>query len=131
MRTALLVIDPQRIYTDSTSEMFCADSAATIARINSLMDAAASRRQLTVLVRHVHKRDGSDLGHLFDFTGEADDDFNFKEGSSEVEYDGRLTVPASAVQITKNRYSAFAGTRLAETLQMHGIEKLVMSSFTG
>ena len=129
MRTALLVIDPQRIYTDNTSEMFCADSAATIARINSLMDSAVSRRQLTVLVRHVHKRDGSDLGRLFDFTGEADDDFNFKEGSSEVEYDGRLTVPASAVQITKNRYSAFTGTRLAETLQRHAIEKVVICGF--
>ena len=26
MKTALLVIDPQKIYTDQESEMFCADS---------------------------------------------------------------------------------------------------------
>jgi nicotinamidase-related amidase len=129
MKTALLVIDPQKIYTDEESEMFCADAAATIKRINSLLENAVSKKQLVVLIRHVHKGDGSDVGRLFDFTGEAEEDFNFKENSVEVEYDHRLARPDSAVELTKNRYSAFAGTSLAKTLDKYKIEKVVVCGF--
>ena len=129
VKTALLVVDPQNVYTDSDSELCCADSAATIKRINLLLEGAKVRKQLVVLIRHVHKRDGSDLGRLFDFTGEAVEDFNFKEASEEVEYDERLLRPKSAVELTKNRYSAFAGTTLAKTLEKHKIKKVVICGF--
>ena len=129
MKAALLVIDPQKIYTDEDSEMFCADSSATIARINSLLQAATTRHQLIVFVRHVHKLDGSDLGRLFDFDGTAADDFNFKDGTDEVEYDERLVRPNGAVEVSKNRYSAFAGTRLATLLKENEIERLVICGF--
>jgi nicotinamidase-related amidase len=129
MKTALLVIDPQRIYTDKESEMFCKDSTATIKRMNALLDHARSKKHLTILVRHVHKQDGSDLGRLFDFTGEPEEDFNFKEGSVEVEYDERLTRPKSALEVVKNRYSAFAGTSLLSILQKHKIQKVVICGF--
>ena len=129
MKSALLVVDPQNIYTDSESDLFCADSAATIKRINLLLEDAKTRKELVVLIRHVHKRDGSDLGRLFDFTGEAEEDFNFKEGSEEVEYDGRLLRPKSAVEVTKNRYSAFAGTPLAKTLQKYKVDKVIICGF--
>ena len=129
MKTALLVIDPQKIYTDRKSEMYCPNSAATIKRINTLLETAEARKQLVILVRHTHKHDGSDLGRLFDFAGGVVEDFNFKEGSDEVEYDDRLARPHSAVEITKNRYSAFAGTSLAKLLKQHQITKLVICGF--
>ena len=129
MKTALLVVDPQKIYTDTDSEMYCADASATIKRINLLLEDAKSRRELVVLVRHVHKMNGSDLGRLFDFTGEAQEDFNFKEDSQEVECDDRLVLPKNAVEIAKNRYSAFAGTALAKTLEKHKIQKVVICGF--
>ena len=128
-KTALLVIDPQKIYTTDDSEMLCASATATMARVNRLVGNAQSRDQLVVLVRHVHKRDGSDLGRLYDFTGEAEDDFEFKEGSASVDYDSRLVRPSSAVEITKNRYSAFAGTNLSEVLAAHKITRLVICGF--
>ena len=84
---------------------------------------------MIVFVRHIHKRDGSDLGRLFDYTGEAEDDFDFKEGSSAVEYDSRLVRPDSVIEVTKNRYSAFAGTNLSEILHAHAITKLVICGF--
>ncbi len=40
MKIALLVIDPQKIYTDKDSDMFCKDATRTIARINSLIEDA-------------------------------------------------------------------------------------------
>ena len=129
METALLVIDPQKIYTDSESELYCPDSSATIERMNSLVKHAQDHKQLVVLVRHVHKRDGSDLGRLFDFSGEAEEDFNFKEGSDEIDYDDRLVRPDFAEELTKNRYSAFAGAALANTLEKHDIKKVVICGF--
>ena len=129
MKTTLLVIDPQKIYTDKNSDMFCKDATGTIARINSLIEDAQSRKQKIVVVRHIHKTDGSDLGRLFDFTGEAEDDFNFKDSSDEVQYDDRLNRPPGAVEILKNRYSAFAGTKLHETLRESGVQKIAICGF--
>ena len=129
MKTALLVIDAQKIYTGKNSEMFCKDATRTIARINSLIEDAQSRKQDVIVVRHIHKVDGSDLGRLFDFTGEAEDDFNFKEGSDAVQYDDRLHGLAGAVEIVKNRYSAFAGTNLHETLRKSGVQKIAICGF--
>ena len=129
MKTALLVVDPQQIYTDNDSELYCADADETIKRINSLLEHARSSEQLIILIRHVHKSDGSDLGRLFDFTGEPEEDFAFKEGTDDVAYDDRLARPNSAAEIIKKRYSAFAGTKLAETLEEHKIRKVAICGF--
>lgn len=126
--TALLVIDAQRIYTDPESDLVCAESAATIASINRLVDAFAVHRQPIVFVRHVHRTDGSDLGRMFDFAGEADD-FNFKDGSGEVDYSPGLHRPLDAIELTKTRYSAFQRTSLDETLQRLGVTRVVVCGF--
>ena len=93
---ALLVIDVQRIYTDPESDLVCAESEATIANINRLVDAFAARRRPVAFVRHVHRTDGSDLGRMFDFAGEAGD-FNFKDGSDVVDYAEGLHRPLDAI----------------------------------
>ena len=129
MNTALLVVDPQQIYTNPESEMFCSDAADTVRRINSLVEHAGRQGHLVILIRHVHKRDGSDLGRLFDFDGEPEDDFNFKEGSDEVEYDDQLIRSSPAIELTKNRYSAFTGSSLERTLKQHQIKKVVVCGF--
>jgi len=129
VKTALIVIDPQKIYTDRESEMFCPDSVATIDRINTLLERATASDQLVILVRHVHRQDGSDLGRLFDFAGDVVEDFNFKDSSEEVEYDDRLVRPPTPVEITKNRYSAFAGTSLTKVLKQQKVEKLTLCGF--
>lgn len=129
MSTALLVIDPQRIYTDRQSELYCADSRRTIERMNRLIDHFVDRSHPIILVRHIHKADGSDLGRLFDFTGEAEDDFNFKEGSPEVEYDERIHQPPGARHLIKNRYSAFAKTSLDATLRQAKVNTVAVCGF--
>lgn len=129
MRDALIVLDAQQIYTDKDSELFCKDSGKVIDNINSLIQQMTKRKQLVILVRHIHKLDGSDLGRLFDFTGEAEEDFNFKEGSEEVKFDKRLIRPAKALEIRKNRYSAFAGTSLEDVLKKNKIQKVIICGF--
>lgn len=129
MSTALLVIDAQRIYTNPDSEMYCPDSKATLKRMNELIETFARRGDPIVLVRHVHKADGSDLGRLFDFSGEAEEEFDFVEGSEEVEYSEGLVRPRGAVEIVKNRYSAFAGTRLDQQLRELGVDRVAICGF--
>lgn len=127
-KTALLVVDVQRVYTDRDSELMCAESDATIANINSLIAAFESRRLPIVFIRHVHKADGSDTGRMFDFAGEVDD-FNFKDGSEEVLYAPGLHRPTGSVELTKTRYSAFRGTRLDEVLRNLNVGAVVVCGF--
>ncbi|MBI4032749.1 cysteine hydrolase [Candidatus Berkelbacteria bacterium] len=129
MKSALLVIDAQKVYTAKESDLFCKDSTRTIERINSLIDAFRKANRPVFLIRHVHKRDGSDLGRMFDFTGEVEEDFNFKEGDVQVEYDSRLSRPRGAIELTKNRYSAFAGTTLESILRQQNIDRVVICGF--
>jgi len=129
MKSALIVIDAQNVYTDSESEMFCKDSARTLKRVNELINAFRDANRPIFLIRHIHNRDGSDLGRMFDFSGEAEEDFNFKEGDVEVEYDARLIQPEGATEITKTRYSAFVGTKLETALRRQKIEHVVICGF--
>lgn len=129
MTSALIVIDAQKIYTDPDSEMFCKDARATVKRINSLIEMFQKRKAPVLFIRHVHKVDGSDIGRMFDYTGEPEEDFNFKEGSEEVEYDEALVRLRSATEILKNRYSAFAGTDLDQTLKRAGVNTVVICGF--
>jgi ureidoacrylate peracid hydrolase len=129
VKTALIVVDAQRIYTDRDSEMFCRDSKRTIDRINDLIGLFQSKRLPIFLVRHVHKVDGTDLGRMFDFTGEPEEDFNFKEDSPEVTYDARLKRPSRSIELTKNRYSAFTGTDLEKLLKRERVGRVVICGF--
>jgi len=129
MKEALLVLDAQKVYTDNNSELYCEGADVTINNINRLINVMEKRHQLIILVRHMHKVDGSDTGRLFDFSGEAEDDFNFKEGSEEVEFDESLVCPLNAVEIIKNRYSSFVGTDLEKILKQNNIGKVVICGF--
>ncbi len=126
--TALLVVDAQRVYTDQKSELYCPASDKTIENINSLIDAFSEEKLPIFLIRHVHSVDGSDLGRMFDFGGPAAD-FNFKEGSEEVEYSLTLRRPPAAREIVKHRYSAFQGTDLDERLRALKVERVVICGF--
>ena len=129
MKRALLVIDAQKIYTAKGSELFCPDSAATVERINRLIQSFESCGEPIYLIRHVHRADGSDLGRMFDFQGRWDGNFNFKAGTEEVEYDKKLLRPAGAVEMLKNRYSSFANTDLHGELQKAGVDTVVICGF--
>lgn len=129
MKKALLVIDVQKVYTSPTSELFCPDSPATIQRINALIQEFRSAGEPVVYVRHVHKTDGSDLGRMFDFSGQWDGTFNFKAGTEEVEYDDHLLSPKGEIELTKSRYSSFAGTPLHEKLRELEVDTVVVCGF--
>ncbi len=129
MKTALLIIDPQKVYTDEESELYCPDASATIARINSIAQHFEATGDPVFLVRHVHKADGSDLGRMFDYLGEPEEDFGFKEGTTPVEFDDSLYRPSRAIELRKTRYSAFVATDLDKQLKSLGVQAVVICGF--
>ena len=129
MTRALLVIDAQRVYTDPDGSMHCADSSTTLANINRLISAAQAAGTPVILVRHLHQADGSDLGRMFDYAGDDSGEFNFKAGTEEVEFSPELHRPPRAIEIVKNRYSAFQGTELHTILQKLHVQTVVICGF--
>lgn len=129
MKPALVVLDAQRIYTSHDSELYSENASKTLAKINQLVSAFEKKGWPLVFVRHIHQPDGSDTGRMFDYTGEPEEDFNFKAGTDEVEYDPELKVPADAAHITKTRYSAFAKTQLEDNLHRLGVDTVVVCGF--
>lgn len=128
MKKALLVIDAQKVYTNPESQLFCPDSAETVKRINRLIQYFEAKKMPIIYVQHVHKSDGSDLGRMFDYAGPAED-FNFKEGTEEIEFDPNLKISKGLPVIRKNRYSVFIGTNLSNLLQSLNIDTVVISGF--
>ena len=128
MPTALLLIDVQKVYTTPGSPLFIEGHDVAIANMNRLVQEAERRGDLVVYVRHVHKKDGSDSGRMFDYLG-SPGEIGFVEASEEVAFDPRLMLSAGALQITKSRYSAFVGTGLDEILRRRQIDRIVVTGF--
>lgn len=129
MKKALIVLDVQKIYTDEDSDFYCEGSEITVNNINKLIQKTTEKGDSIYLIKHIHKEDGSDLGRLFDFTGEAEEDFDFKEGTLEVEYDQNLIIPENKKEIIKNRYSAFTKTNLENILKENEIQRVIICGF--
>jgi nicotinamidase-related amidase len=108
--------------------MYCKQAQKTLSNINKLVEHFEHHGTPIVLVRHIHKPDGSDLGRMFDFAGPVED-FNFKGGSKEVEFSAGLRHPKDAVELVKTRYSSFAGTNLDQTLKKIGVGRVVICGF--
>ena len=128
MKTLLLVVDVQNIYTEKGSAMYCDQAQQTLSNINNLVHKFEQDGNPILLVRHIHKADGSDLGRMFDFAGPVES-FNFKEGTKEVEFSEGLKRPGRASELVKTRYSAFVGTGLDQTLKKSGIARIVICGF--
>ncbi|MGE5411815.1 MAG: cysteine hydrolase family protein [Clostridiales bacterium] len=128
MNSALLVIDVQNIYTNPQSEMYCHNSKLTIKKINLLIESFSQLNEPIVYVKHVHNRNGNDLGRMFDYAGPTNE-FNFIEGSMVVEYDPNLKFIPGSYEVRKNRYSSFTNTQLDKFLKEKKIDKVVICGF--
>ena len=121
--TALLMIDAQREYFDADRPLFIPHAAAIKANLVRLRDAADRCGATTVLIRHAHKADGSDVGRMADFNPTP----VFIEGTVGADVIDELQPRKSDIAITKNRYSAFVGTGLDETLRARGIDTVLVT----
>lgn len=128
MKTALLVIDAQKIYSCEDSEYYVENYLNIVKNINSIINIFEQREDKIIYVKHIHKIDGSDSGRMFDFNGE-NGEIEFKKGTKFVEFIDELYVPNAPEIIVKNRYDAFIGTALKKILDNNQIERLVITGF--
>jgi nicotinamidase-related amidase len=122
-KTALLLIDPQREYFDEDRPLYTPNAEAIRNNMIRLRQAADEAAVQTVLIMHVHKEDGSDLGRMGDF----DPTPVFIENTPGVEPIAELAARDCDVVIEKTRYSAFVNTALAQVLAAKNIDTVVIT----
>lgn len=128
MKTAVLVIDVQKIYTDMETDYSVENSKQVLDNINRIVAKADSEGVEVIYIRHIHAKDGHDSGRMFDFSGEVGE-IEFIEGSEEVDFSNDLLIIPSGLHIKKTRYDAFAGTDLLKILKEKNILKVVIVGF--
>ena len=126
MKNALLIIDVQNIYKDGA--LACENWQTAVNNINDLISKAAFDGDMIVYIRHIHKADGTDAGHMFDFAGEFED-LQFVENTNDADFIDELNIIDNAITVTKNRYSSFVNTDLNSILKSAGIEKVTICGF--
>jgi nicotinamidase-related amidase len=128
MTRALLLIDVQKVYTTPGSPLFVVGHQKAIANMNRLARAFAADGETIIYVRHEHKKDGSDLGRMFDYLGTPAEP-GFVKGTPDVDFDPTLEIVSPALHIVKQRYSCFPGTGLADILQERRVDTIVVTGF--
>lgn len=121
--TALVILDPQREYFDPGGPLYTTNAAAILPNLTKLREASRRAGIKTILVKHVHRADGSDVGRMGDF----DPTPVFVEGSTGVELVAEMTPRTNETVITKSRYSAFIGTPLERILIAERIDTIIVS----
>jgi ureidoacrylate peracid hydrolase len=126
-RTAVVVVDVQRLFTDLIPFPLAPPLSSVLPTITRVLDAARRAALSVVLVRSILTPDQhSDNTRTWPpFMVD-----NMAPGTPGTEFDPCLQRSDNDVVIVKRRYSAFHGTSLDETLRTRGISTLVIFGLT-
>ncbi len=113
-KCALLVIDMQ--------EYFLPIASPIIGNVLSIIEACRAEGIRVIFTRHGHKDISKDGGMLAKWWGDC-----IKYGSGDWQLIKALSPPDTDGVLDKNRYSAFFGTELDESLRSRGIEELIIT----
>ena len=121
-KAALLVIDMQDFFLDSSSPTFTCGGHAILPNLKRLIAAFRKAERPVIFTRHVHHPDGFDAG-IMGWWWEG----MCREGSPESEIHQDLTPLPGEKVVLKHRYSAFYNTDLETILRCRKIEDLVIT----
>ncbi len=124
-RTAMLVIDAQRVYADPQSPLCVSDFSGTIANINDLAAACRGNSIPVFVIKHVYDPNERDVGRLGDFGLQG----LWKKGTDFAELDPRLTTAESDIQFEKTRFSSFTNTPLESYLKSMNVDTVIVTGF--
>ena len=125
-RTALLIVDMQRGFLREDSPMLRPRGRDLIPDLNRLIEVCHRHRVTVVFTRHAFKRDLSDVGLYSEFLPGPPERYMFVEGNPDADIAPEMLVGMHDVIVTKNEYSAFAGTKLETTLGAAGIDTVII-----
>ncbi|MFA4874637.1 MAG: isochorismatase family cysteine hydrolase [bacterium] len=119
--SALLVIDMQRYFLCKDAPAFLPPPARLVPNVLDLIDLFRAAGRPVVFTRHAHRR-GSDTGEM----GRWWRNYLPWAGTRHAELIPEIAPRQGEPVITKTRYSAFEGTRLAAYLRRKRVSKLVI-----
>ena len=125
-KTALLVIDMQRGFLREGSPMLRPCGRDLIPGLNRLIEVCHRYGVRVFFTRHAFRSDLSDVGIYPEFLPGPPERYMFLEGKPDAEIAPEMQVGADDIIVTKNAYSAFAGTDLATMLNTEGIDTLII-----
>ncbi len=124
-RTALLIIDAQKVYADPESPLCVSDFEGTVANINELATACRANTMPVFVIQHVYDSDERDVGRLGDFGIQG----LWKRDTEYADLDPRLTVADSDIHFEKARFSSFANTLLESYLKPLNVDTVIVTGF--
>jgi nicotinamidase-related amidase len=118
-RSALLVVDMQRVFLDGSSKV--QDAEGVMRRVSDLARLFRDRGRPVMFTRHLHADDGSDGGNLLWWWGSI-----IRESSEGGQLHPDVRPEEAEVVVRKNTYDAFTGTDLQERLDSMAIRDVVV-----
>lgn len=120
-RTALLVIDMQRIFVDPQGSAYLSASGQASERLQRVLEAARNNGLRIYFTRHRHRYPASDGGSMSRWWRSL-----ILDGSRDAELAEGFQPRDDEPVIDKCRYSAFCGTPLEAMLRAGGVEDVII-----
>lgn len=125
--TAVVVVDVQRLFTDMVAAPIEPPLQEVLPRIGGFLDVSRRAGATIVLVRTVivtaaHSRSTLQWPEFMRL--------GMTPGAVGTEFDPCVNTQAGDLEVVKQRYSAFVGTRLDEMLRQRGIETVIVLGLT-
>mmetsp|Transcript_92550 Transcript_92550/g.241413 ORF Transcript_92550/g.241413 Transcript_92550/m.241413 type:complete len:201 (+) Transcript_92550:138-740(+) len=124
-KSALLIIDAQKVYSDSASPLYCKEFKSSLDNINKLSERMRAKGGTVVMIQHVYKEDKTDVGRIGDFGIDG----LWNETNAFSQFDDGLVQDEKDIKVSKTRYSAFVGTGLEETLKSRAIDTIIATGY--
>ncbi|MDP2505867.1 cysteine hydrolase family protein [Oceanobacter sp. 3_MG-2023] len=123
-RTALIIVDMQKIFCEQDGALFVPSSRAIIAPIKRLSEYMRAAAMPVIYLRHVVRGDGSDTGRFRDLYPDAD--AQFARSNPAIEVIDELQPQDGDIVVDKLFYSGFHNTDLDMILRMKDIDTLIV-----
>ena len=123
-RTALIVVDMQRVFCEPEGDLYVPSTTAITPRIQQLTDVCRKNGVPVVYLRHIVRGDGSDTGRMSDMYPDVDE--VLARDNPMVEIIGQLAPLTGDVVVDKLFYSGFHGTDLDTILRSRDVDTLIV-----
>lgn len=123
-RTALIVVDMQRVFCEPDGALYVPSTAAIVDRIRTLGAACRAAGVPVVYLRHVVRGDGSDTGRMRDLYPNVDE--ILARGTPGIEIIDALAPARGDIVVDKLFYSGFHNTDLDTILRARDVDTIVV-----
>jgi len=123
-RTALIVVDMQRVFCDEDGALYVPSTKSIIGNIARLAKQFREKQMPVIYLRHVVRGDGSDTGRFRDMYPNADE--ILARGTPGIEVIDALAPESGDIVVDKLFYSGFHNTDLDTILRARDVDTIVI-----